>query len=139
MILTDEYIREASHYAEFMDIVDSHLEANARIRELAVALEDRCAERLAVVADALAEECETVWNWDGFQREKKRADRAKASLRELAEAFQIMRDASFQSHYGHWDRDGTGGLNCPECIRSRELRERADELAQAALAAAKGE
>ena len=38
------------------------------------------------------------------------------------QAFYRMREASTQSHYAHWDRAGTGGANCPECIRSRNLR-----------------
>ncbi|MBF0102060.1 MAG: hypothetical protein HQK77_14250 [Desulfobacterales bacterium] len=45
----------------------------------------------------------------------------------LKDAFLKMREASFQSHTGHWDKEGTGGINCPECIRASELRKEADE------------
>lgn len=124
MILTDEQIREASHYAEFMDIVDSHLEANARIRELeneglakvnaehfrwyhrwrleanACEKAQGRANRLAVVADALAVECQRLKNisepmrvldiMDAIEQhageveaEKNRADRAEARVAEL--------------------------------------------------------
>ena len=44
------------------------------------------------------------------------------------EAFSKMREASFQSHSGHWDMEGTGGKNCPECIRANKLRHEADAL-----------
>lgn len=44
------------------------------------------------------------------------------------QAYQKMREASLQSHYGHWDGKGTGGQNCPECVKSRELRSEADAL-----------
>ena len=40
----------------------------------------------------------------------------------------IYREASFQSHAGHWDSSGTGGANCQECIRARRLRSQADKL-----------
>ena len=46
----------------------------------------------------------------------------------MEQAFEKMKEASFQSHYGHWDREGTRGLNCPECIRAKELRHEAAEL-----------
>jgi hypothetical protein len=48
-------------------------------------------------------------------------------LKKLEGAFSLMRDASFQSHGGHWDSEGTGGKNCPECLRARELRNEATE------------
>jgi hypothetical protein len=101
MILTDDEVlsKKIWNPLDIGELTDSHLAANAKIRELednshaeatdifwagcqkVAELEDR-ADRLAVVADALAEECETVWNWEGFQREKKRADRAEAELEE---------------------------------------------------------
>jgi len=54
-------------------------------------------------------------------------------IEKITKAFLLMRDASFQSHSGHWDKEGTGGRNCPECIRSRELREEADMMFAEAL------
>ena len=43
-------------------------------------------------------------------------------------AFIKMKEASYQSHSGHWDPEGTGGENCPECIDAREKREAANKL-----------
>lgn len=53
------------------------------------------------------------------------------------QAFHKMREASLQSHYAHWDRAGTGGTNCPECIRSRSLRAEADNIFDRAQSLAK--
>ena len=55
------------------------------------------------------------------------------------QAFLKMRKASFQSHNGHWDMQGTGGANCPECIRAREYRIEADGIFDKAQALAKKE
>jgi len=43
-------------------------------------------------------------------------------------AYEKMSEAADQSHTGHWDLQGTHGRNCPECIRTRELRREADAL-----------
>lgn len=52
----------------------------------------------------------------------------------LREALEIYREASFQSHNGHWDMTMQHGAGCPECIRVRELRAKADHIvAQQAL------
>lgn len=45
----------------------------------------------------------------------------------LKEAFLIMKNASYQSHTGHWDIQGTHGANCPECLRANQLRKEASE------------
>lgn len=44
------------------------------------------------------------------------------------EACQLYREASIQSHNGHWDETMQHGAGCPECIRAGELRNRADKL-----------
>lgn len=52
----------------------------------------------------------------------------KAYIDDLFEAMTIFREASYQSHNGHWDKEGTHGVNCPECIRARALREKAEAI-----------
>ena len=47
-------------------------------------------------------------------------DEIKAS----AVIIDLLRQASSQSHSGHWDKTGGGGSGCRECIRSYEIRER---------------
>lgn len=47
------------------------------------------------------------------------------------EACKLYREASIQSHNGHWDGTMRGGLGCPECLRAKELRQRADKLLEA--------
>ena len=48
-------------------------------------------------------------------------------------AYKKMREASYQSHGNHWDKQGTQGKNSPECIRAKKLRDEADELYNQAL------
>ena len=54
--------------------------------------------------------------------------RLRARVERLKEICDIYRDASLQSHIGHWDETGGGGSGCPQCIRASELRKRADAL-----------
>ena len=54
-------------------------------------------------------------------------------IAKLKDAFQIMEAASYQSHSGHWDREGTRGRNCPECTRANRLRTEANNIFTAAL------
>ena len=49
-------------------------------------------------------------------------------LRLYEKSFQKMRQASEQSHNGHWDSKMTSGANCPECIRANGLRKEADDI-----------
>lgn len=49
-------------------------------------------------------------------------------IAELEAACKLYREASIQSHSGHWDREMTHGLNCPVCQRARELRKEADAI-----------
>lgn len=44
------------------------------------------------------------------------------------EACDIFREASFQSHNGHWDNTMRGGKGCLECIRAKEMREKGDSI-----------
>ncbi len=46
----------------------------------------------------------------------------------LEAAIDKLRQASFQSHNGHFDMTRQGGRGCPECIRARKLRDQAEEL-----------
>ena len=57
-----------------------------------------------------------------------RTKRLIAENQRLREAVDILRDASYQSHSGHWDATQQGGAGCPECIRARELRDKADAI-----------
>ncbi len=62
------------------------------------------------------------------------AEKEKAELRKDVERLRLRNEifeaaynraykGTYQSHNGHWDREGTGGVNCPECIRANEARE----------------
>jgi len=59
--------------------------------------------------------------------------RLTARVRQLEEALKLYREASFQSHSGHWDKTGGSGTGCPECIRANGLREQADALAKGSI------
>lgn len=52
----------------------------------------------------------------------------RAEIARLREALELYKNASYQSHNGHWDMTMQGGKGCPECIRARELRVKADEI-----------
>lgn len=45
---------------------------------------------------------------------------------QVEEAMKLYKDASYQSHNGHWDTTGGGGSGCPQCIRAHELRDKAE-------------
>ena len=49
------------------------------------------------------------------------------------QAMAIYREASYQSHSGHWDATMRGGAGCPQCIRADELRGRAMRLEKEAI------
>lgn len=46
----------------------------------------------------------------------------------MRKAIALLRSASQQSHEAHFDKTGGSGTGCPECIRARELREKADAI-----------
>lgn len=46
----------------------------------------------------------------------------------LYEACYLYERASYQLHSGHFDSTLCGGLGCPECIRAKELRNKADTI-----------
>ena len=46
----------------------------------------------------------------------------------LTKACRMYREATFQSHSGHWDKTMQHGLGCEECIRAHKLREQADKM-----------
>lgn len=100
MILSDNEVKKIPWDCPIqLALITSHLEANARIRELEADLDrwfwdhrilseafirqcDR-ADRLAVIADALAVEVDT-WQHDSLlMSDKKRADRTEVKLRKL--------------------------------------------------------
>jgi len=49
----------------------------------------------------------------------------------MREAIAVLRQASSQSHSGHWDSTMQHGAGCPECIRARELRDKASAILRA--------
>lgn len=49
----------------------------------------------------------------------------------MREAITLLRDASYQNHTGHFDKTGGSGSGCPECIRARDLRDKADAILRA--------
>lgn len=61
------------------------------------------------------------WTFVRFQQ-------LESENKRLREALEIYKNASYQSHNGHWDMTMQGGAGCPECIRARELRVKADEI-----------
>ena len=46
----------------------------------------------------------------------------------LLEACNLYRESGRQDHSNHFDRTGQSGLGCPECIKAKELRNKADAL-----------
>ena len=46
--------------------------------------------------------------------------------RRLKKACELYRQASIQSHSGHWDPTGKWGAGCPECNRASQLRSEAE-------------
>ena len=56
------------------------------------------------------------------------SDDPNTIIKQLLKACRLYKRASVQGHYGHWDSMGTFGANCPECIRARELREKANAI-----------
>jgi len=50
------------------------------------------------------------------------------AISKFMKVIEILRDASIQSHSGHWDPQGTYGANCPECRRAHKLRNSANEI-----------
>lgn len=56
----------------------------------------------------------------------------KQAIKLYERAISLMREATLQSHTGHWDSQGTGGLNCQECIKAGKLRKEDDEMCKRA-------
>lgn len=52
----------------------------------------------------------------------------KKRIEALEQALELYKQASYQSHTGHWDKTMQHGAGCPECIRARELREQAQQV-----------
>lgn len=70
----------------------------------------------------------SAWNTRPGEEELwAKLDAALRQVTQLNKACDLYKEASYQSHSGHWDREGTGGRHCPECIRARELRDLADK------------
>lgn len=83
----------------------------------------------AVIRMAAAEYTQTA-----IQCWKDKCEQQEREIARLREAPQIYKEASIQSHNGHWDATGNHGAGCPECIRARELRSKAERvLAQQAI------
>lgn len=58
----------------------------------------------------------------------KRVEELERHVATLVQAGNLYRQASFQSHSGHWDSTMQHGKGCPECIRANDLRKQADEM-----------
>ena len=50
----------------------------------------------------------------------------KDEIERLKKACELYRQASIQSHSGHWDPTGKWGAGCPECNRASQLRSEAE-------------
>lgn len=55
-------------------------------------------------------------------------ERLSVEIRQYKEAYKIAYEATYQSHTGHWDKQGTHGANCPECNRARDARKECDDI-----------
>ena len=53
-------------------------------------------------------------------------ERQAAEIERLKKACELYRQASIQSHSGHWDPTGKWGAGCPECNRASQLRSEAE-------------
>jgi hypothetical protein len=156
MILSDEEIRSDWLYEYTIDIAASHLEANSRIRFLEdtssrefwaasrkiAELQDR-ADRLAVIADALAGELDKTYTaadiydaWKCCQYNQIEADVAKAKLRELAEAAEWRDECNnlYTEMHIDWINGRPEG---PHIYSIYEIYEEAEIAYEKALAAAK--
>ena len=70
--------------------------------------------------------------WAETTNELKRQLAAReAQVTKITKANALLREASFQSHSGHWDNTGGSGSGCSECIRSYELMNEAEALTKA--------
>ncbi len=49
-----------------------------------------------------------------------------AEIERLKKACELYRQASIQSHSGHWDPTRRVGAGCPECDRASQLRSEAE-------------
>ena len=65
---------------------------------------------------------------DEIDRLTKRVKELERHVATAVQAGNLYRQASYQSHSGHWDSTMQGGKGCPECIRANDLRKEADEL-----------
>jgi transposase-like protein len=59
---------------------------------------------------------------------QKEITRLEQELAKWKQAHAKLLDATYQSHDGHWDRMGTRGANCPECIRAEMMRKEAADI-----------
>ena len=53
-------------------------------------------------------------------------DKQKAEIERLKKACELYRQASIQSHKGHWGPTRKWGAGCPECDRAAQLRSEAE-------------
>ena len=156
MILTDDEIKVDEYGYWIGDdfdaqiLAESHLEANERIRELEAALEDRCADRLAVVADALAVECQEIADGSVVANVYERAmgelrNTLEDRLRGLVEATEWRDECLSAKNYCFYRRDDYADRSDRWQRWDRSLGiaidylDNAQDDYDAALAAAKGE
>jgi len=66
---------------------------------------------------------------DEIRELRSEIERLRAVNDRLCQASSIYRAASLQGHSSHWDPEGTGGRNGPECIRADKLRKQAHAIA----------
>lgn len=65
---------------------------------------------------------------EGFEKLREENERLTAEVSAYRRAYEIAREATLQSHSGHWDPTGGSGSGCSECQRARNARAECDEI-----------
>ncbi len=58
----------------------------------------------------------------------------KKTIALTEEAYCLLAEATLTNHHGHFDPTGGSGTGCPECLRVRDLRDKAESIYREAMA-----
>ena len=70
--------------------------------------------------------CELCMTYNTLKEAKRMLLLRDTEIERLKKACELYRQASIQSHTGHWDPTGRWGAGCPECDRASQLRSEAE-------------
>jgi len=70
--------------------------------------------------------CELCMTYNTLREAKRMLLLRDTEIERLKKACELYRQASIQSHSGHWDPTGKWGAGCPECDRASQLRSEAE-------------